>query len=241
MTQVALRYGCLAEQSIRDHVWFMPLFFLSHGCLDRSAAQYAETLKELLAAGYDIEFRNSCGQTPLLYAAFRMTRRTLTVLKLFLTKTADKHAVDNKGRGALHCCLSWSDGLFDSFNSVCTRSTSTDTAEHCFTGDVNNSEISTDMIWEEEIHSITARTDVGATNTESDIEYCYCGSDDAEEWGDTGCYWCDGSDHHDDKDYLASFRYCGVRDIDDFDIPDLTLSNDEDHDDEPEHGCVRHV
>lgn len=104
MTEIALANGCLAEDSVPHNGDIpTPLFRIYEALTQRiTIRQTADTVKVLLAAGYDKEFRNSSGRTPLLHTAFVPSWRSLTALKLLLASEADMHAVDNNKRGALH-------------------------------------------------------------------------------------------------------------------------------------------
>ena len=125
MTGMARTKGCFAEDSAPCNGRIPTVLFAVSQTRrpDTSACQYARTIKQLLVAGFSREFRNSEGQTPLLYSAFIPSWRSLTTLKILLAEKMDVHAVDNHGRNALHNCLRLDEGLSHVYGNVCRRST----------------------------------------------------------------------------------------------------------------------
>ena len=107
MTELARKKGCLFEDSfplIPERP--TPLFdAIANGPGQGTTRQFTAFLKQLLDTGYDKEYRNDRGETPLLFAARITTPSSLAGVQLLIAENADVHAVENPGRGALHSCF----------------------------------------------------------------------------------------------------------------------------------------
>ena len=106
MTDLARDKGCLVEDSL---LWYsgLPtsLFYAINVVAEYgTGGQFTALLKQLLDVGYDKEYRNDRGETPLLYAIRKRRPRSLAAVQLLIAEDADVDAVENHGRGALHFC-----------------------------------------------------------------------------------------------------------------------------------------
>lgn len=238
MTEIARANGCYAEESVLyNEELLSPLFDISYiHTLKTTARQCADTVKQLLAVGYDKERRNINGQTPLLLAAFSTCFRSLTGLKSLLAEKTNIHAIENHGRSALHLCLDFSEGLsaICGYLSICRCSTWA-LREQSFDGDIAITGNFSDSNDEEETYSnnTSSEKESQISFARGDNDDCLRTTDDAAEWHEC-CY--DEYTDFDDEDAAALFYYCEYKDIDDFSMPAVTLDNEESPDTEPEPG-----
>lgn len=235
MSKMALASGCLAEESVPHNIRMpTPLFRLNYGTERATESHFAEAIKELLAAGYDVEFRNFQGQTPLLFAALMQNLQSLMTTKLFLAEKADQHAVDNQGRGALHCCFAFFEGFLYSFREVNRHSTMAFNEPCCAKHDVDVETFADNACGEDAYSDDTSsEQEFRASPTEGDVDVHSCICDDAERRQNNECYWCDGPQNT-EQSRLAVYYYCAARDVDDFDISDLIWDENKHDDTEPE-------
>ncbi len=109
MTDAALRHGCDIDNSVPYNPYFPnPLFKIISGYFtdtDAPAPAREKALKYLLKTGYDMEQQNNKGLTSLLCAATVLIPPVIKFLKILVEKGAEIHAVDARGRGALHCAF----------------------------------------------------------------------------------------------------------------------------------------
>jgi len=86
--------------------------------MDTTRKQVETKFKELIYVGYDTAAQNREGKTPLLAAIISRARLSLTVTELLVAEHSNTHATDRDRRGALHLCLSFTEGL-KYFSKVC--------------------------------------------------------------------------------------------------------------------------
>lgn len=240
MTELAIAEGCLAGESVPfNSTMPTPLFWLCRARTETTRCHTAGVFKQLLHAGYDKEVQNNTGHTPLLYAALLTTRVSLTVLELLLAENINIHAIDNRGRGALRLCLSFTYSLQETIfpGSVCRGSVSwynnrcvaeTHTTIDEFGNETWNFQY-IDSNMQEVLPDENSDTDNGDGDNGqgSDIEPADYGSKDDSNGPDDSpgserCYWCEDGRITPvlDRDFKSHYRYCGDRDVDDFNMSD---------------------
>ena len=103
MSDAALRYGCDIDNSIVFNPKLPSPLFLLFDYNRRIPPQDLETaFRYLYNIGYDIEEKNSYGETLLLFAATQLRPSVVSILRLVMEKGADLHTVGLDNRGALH-------------------------------------------------------------------------------------------------------------------------------------------
>ena len=107
MTNAVLKYGCEIEDTIGYSAKANALFELCYYWpMEKADANApAEALQYLLGIGYEKEQANEEGQTPLLWIASSYQPQVIKCLKVLLEHQVNLHAVDDEGKGALHCAL----------------------------------------------------------------------------------------------------------------------------------------
>ena len=122
ISDAALRYGCDIDNSIAYNPGRSnPLFEIVEDSREIPPRGMIDALRYLSNIGYDIEERNSKGQTLLLFGATQLCSSVITVLKFLIGKGADLCAVDPYNCGALHFALRDSRGADAwAWGSLCT-------------------------------------------------------------------------------------------------------------------------
>jgi hypothetical protein len=219
MADLALAKGCIAEESVFAPGFPTPLFticLMIPKNLKVTELQVAETIQQLLNAGYNKEYRNSEGQTPLLYAASHYRWMSLTIMRLLLAKGADLHVVDEKRRTALHLSLSFTRPARDCRHLTKPRH------EQAIAKGINGARPYDNDNAEEDAYSNEVQSDQeaedGAVEYASDASCNSAGSPQGQ------CFYED--DAWTEK---ILYYYCEVRDIDDFKLPPNTSCDNELH------------
>jgi hypothetical protein len=217
MTNVALQHGCDVQSHHLDQGIPTPLFFNLAG-LPRTkidGASLSALQEHLLAAGYEMEEKNSIGQTPLLFAANTCKLRCLAVLNQLVSLGANIHATDNEGRGALHQALDLCRGLMASYLEIFMKgqlrqeshAMSEWIIDYYHNSDVPLVDSDNFTVYPSDIEWTHARhTDYHDDVYDDDADIDYSPDNDSEVWDPCG----DGDDDR--------HAYIGGYDIDDFNI-----------------------
>ena len=121
ISDAALRYGCDIENcnTLRP-LRCNPLFEVVGNSREIPPQAMMDALRYLCNIGYDIEERNSHGETLFLFGVTQLQPCMITVLKFLIDKGADLCAVNPYGRGALHFALMAPDD-WGAWDSSCTN------------------------------------------------------------------------------------------------------------------------
>lgn len=225
MVDLAIANGCIIEELEFNPFCPTPMFSiiilpLALGVGGVAERQCAEIIQRLLNAGYSKEYRNSQGFTPLLYATFQWHWLSLPVMRALLSKGSDVHAVNDKGRTALHLCLLNSRPL-----DVCKHSTRP-RYEQAISGSINAVKPYDNYNVEEEVYSNEAYSD----QESEDGADVYASNASRSSAGSPQCYCIYEDDTKSEKDLICCYcevTYCEVRDIDDFKLPRSTSYDNE--------------
>ena len=127
MSNAALRYGCDIKNSIAYNPLLPnPLFTLMNDWNIGKAQSIMDAIRYLCSIGYDMEERNSKGETLYLYGATLISPSVITSLKFLIEIGADTSAMDLHNCSALHLALmpprhcyhwgAWGSSYTDNYN-----------------------------------------------------------------------------------------------------------------------------
>ena len=106
MSDAALLYGCDIDNSIAyNSLLPNPLFRLVDNWSIETSQAMMDAIRYLCKIGYDMEERNSEGDTLFLYGATLLSPSVITSLKFLIGIGADLYAVNPFNCGALHLAL----------------------------------------------------------------------------------------------------------------------------------------
>ena len=138
MSDAALGYGCDMDNSIaykHNPRLSNPLFkIIDHWSFGASQAMM-DAIRYLCNIGYDMEERNSKGETLYLFGATRLCPSVITSLKFLIEIGADLSAVDPYNCGALHLALMAPDG-WGAWGSSCTDACNHINYDHAYLASV---------------------------------------------------------------------------------------------------------
>ena len=127
MSELALKYGCCVNATLVHTMDFASPLFLNETCSERQLQSSADILVMvtfLSRIGFDLEQRNSYGQTPLLHSCLLVGHDADAKVEAMLTCLAKKNVFDNFGRGPLHSAIfvrrTWRT-CFPTADAVCER------------------------------------------------------------------------------------------------------------------------
>ena len=102
ITQLALDNNCTIDSADHRRIGAGPLFSLvGSDMADIDASVLVDAIAYLISIGWDLEEKNSHGQTPLLYAAAVCGPQVARCLRVLVERGARLNARDEMGRGPL--------------------------------------------------------------------------------------------------------------------------------------------
>jgi hypothetical protein len=244
MSTFAISSGCGAD---RTHCPFRWLACLSDREL--TTKHLDDLVEQLILSGFDLDYQQDVERSPLLKVAQSGNFRTLTALQLLLKHGASVNLVDSRGRGALHYCLNFSEGLKRFYLGVCRaakwRSKPLLRKETEDPVPSSHGDYDADAAFDDTTPSISgeeSRDDASGHGDDDDHSW-YSDDEVSTESGYDlwSCGWCGAAlnRRREDDDYDSLLHYCEIRDVDDLQMPEPVFDGDGYLDNEPEPHLVR--